>query len=227
MRARLRNDPDQSRKQDHKGGIVADPSVDLDMLQTYSDDQQHTEGPCEYGRHMPADNMIPQMFIHKMVGRKQKNQQHNDTQSRKKHIHPVLRQQIERHAVVLFAGFAMNMFMVFMSLVSMSSVRRMVVPELPARKSCNEYGKSHEHHYPLPSEMALLSLMFMDHISVAAGGFHPAVAMFMKPACTAVPPVVEDINDNSRNDGDDEKDGKKNKGLLRDHRKHHERLVAR
>ena len=67
VRARFWNDSDQCGKQDHKGSVVADPLVDLYILQRDAQNEKHAKRPCEYSREVLLYDMVPEMTFHEMV----------------------------------------------------------------------------------------------------------------------------------------------------------------
>ena len=94
MRAGLRDDAYQSRQKDHESGIVADPPVDVDMLKTDSKNEKDAECPCEYGREMLLYNMVPEMFLYKMIGSKEQDKKYDYTQAGKEDVHPVFAEEV-------------------------------------------------------------------------------------------------------------------------------------
>ena len=114
VRTRLRNYAYQRCQEDHQGSIVADPSVDLHILQDKTEHQQDSESPCKYYRKMLLDDMLPEVFLNEMVGSKKEDQQDDHAQSGKQDIHPVLAQQIYMVAMSLFDVAFLGMLMVYM-----------------------------------------------------------------------------------------------------------------
>lgn len=95
MRTRLRNDAYQCGKQYHQGGVVTDPSAYVYVLQGDTEYKKHTECPCEYCRKMLLDYVIPEVSFHEVVGAEQKHEQYDYTEGCKKHVHPVLAQEVD------------------------------------------------------------------------------------------------------------------------------------
>ena len=101
MRARLRDDTYCCGKKNHKYCIVADPSVDVNVLKSHAKEKQYSEGPCKYGRQMLSDDMVPEVFLYEMVGSKDKDQQDDYTEPGKEHIHPLFVKKVDLEGPVL------------------------------------------------------------------------------------------------------------------------------
>ncbi len=100
VRTRLRDDAHSRRKQDHQNCIVAYPVLNINELQPDTEYQQHPESPRENRRQMLPDDVVPEVFLHKMVRGEQQHKQHNHAQPRKQHIHPALAQQVYRKSFI-------------------------------------------------------------------------------------------------------------------------------
>ena len=59
VRTGFRYDSDEGRKQYHKRSVAGNPSVDLNVLQTDSQNKQYSECPDEDSRKMLSDDMVP------------------------------------------------------------------------------------------------------------------------------------------------------------------------
>ena len=94
MRTRLWNYAYGSGQKNHKHGVVAYPPVDVDVLETDAKDQEHAEGPGENYRKVLADNMVPEVFLYKVIGSEYENDKYDYTESREKHIHPILTEKV-------------------------------------------------------------------------------------------------------------------------------------
>ena len=132
VRSGLWNDADQGRKKDHEDGVVAYPPVDVDILKANSENEKHSECPCEYGREMFLYNMAPEMFFDKMVRGKEQDEKHDDTESCEKYIHPVFAEEVYVECSRRF--FMMRMIMVLtcfsMDMPFVTSVSFMVMSEM-------------------------------------------------------------------------------------------------
>lgn len=67
VRTRFRDYADGSGQENHQYGVVTDPMCDVEMLEGDSEDQKHSECPCEDDRKMLLYDMVPQMLFNEMV----------------------------------------------------------------------------------------------------------------------------------------------------------------
>ena len=81
--------------------------------------------------------MVPEMFLHEMVGCKKEHEQHDDAKSCKKDVHPFLAQKIDA----------------MMMLMTMSDVCPVFMAQMSCRKCRDEDGKSCKHQHAFPSVM--------------------------------------------------------------------------
>ena len=61
------NDSDQGCKNYHKDSVVAYPSVNIDILQSYTDYEKDAECPKEYCQKMFLYDVIPEMLLNEMI----------------------------------------------------------------------------------------------------------------------------------------------------------------
>ena len=95
MRTGFRNDADKGCQQYHEYGVVADPLFDVDILQSYTHDQQDSESPSEYRRKVSLDDMVPEVILYEMVGSKQKDEKHDDAEAGEQYVHPVFAEEVD------------------------------------------------------------------------------------------------------------------------------------
>ena len=245
MRTRFRNYAYGSGQKDHKHGVVTYPPVDVNVLKSDSQDKKHTEGPGEYDRKVPADNMVPEMFFHEMVRCEYKDNEHDDAKSCKENVHPVLTEEVYMEgsffrlvlvvSLVMMFRFVMmlavavivhmsGMMIVFVNMcacfVNMCAcfVAAVVVAELAGGQGCDKDGESHEHRDPLPAEMTALMLVSV-RLFVAIVHLVTLLAFRSRG-------LGESVYYDTDNNCNDEQDCKKKQGLIRNHCKHDEGLVS-
>ena len=177
MWTRFRNDTYQSCQKNHQSGVVTYPGLYIHVLQTDADNEQNPESPDEDSRQMFLDDVAPDMFFYKMIGTKQHDKQHDDTQSSKKHIHPVFAEQID-------VGFFMTTVAVVLSrnMLMRVSVRGMVMAQLAACQCSNEQCKADKHDDTLPPEMSFDRLIAMDRVALVARCLYATIPMVMQAA---------------------------------------------
>ena len=90
VRPGLRNQAYHYGQQDHQGGVVTDPSRDVNEIEQETDDQKHPESPKEYARKVLADNVFPKMFLDKMIGGEKQGGQHDNAQRTENPESPLL-----------------------------------------------------------------------------------------------------------------------------------------
>lgn len=122
----LRNDSYQRCQNDHQSGIVAYPSVYLNILQRKTKHQQYTECPCKDDRKMPLYYVLPHMLFNEMVRSKQQHDQHYDAESCKQYVHPVFAQKVDSMLVMLVNMTSMDVGVMNM-VMFMTAMRRMVI----------------------------------------------------------------------------------------------------
>ena len=106
----------------------------------------------------------------------------------------------------------------------------MVVAQFSGSQGSYEQGKTYEHGYTMPAEMtpsvSNAFFSFMHFEAFLALCFGSAAAMVMLIACLLVLLVPDKVYTDTCYDSYEEQDDKKDKGLLRNHSKHNEGLIA-
>ncbi len=92
VRARLRDDSDEGREEDHQGGVVAYPVFNINELQADAEDEEDSESPCENRRQVLLDNMVPQMLVDEMVRCEEQHEEDDYAETGEEDIHPVFAQ---------------------------------------------------------------------------------------------------------------------------------------
>ena len=119
-------------------------------MHDYTKHQQDTECPCEYAREVFLDDMVPEMLLHEMILGEYQYDQHDHAESCKKHVHPVLAQQVDRflHALRLvemtstFAMVMMGMSVMVMSVTRHSfSVCMSVIVPMFLTRHCEGFAR--------------------------------------------------------------------------------------
>lgn len=90
VRTRLRNDSYHGCKKDHEHRVVADPVLDVNILEGNAEHQQDAECPCKYSRQMLLYDMIPKVSFNKMIRAEYEHEKNYHAQRGKQDIHPVL-----------------------------------------------------------------------------------------------------------------------------------------
>ena len=114
MRTGFRYYAYQCRKKDHQCCVVADPLVNFNILESYPEDKQHSECPCEDDRKVSLYYMVPQMLLYKVVRSKDQYYQDDDAQAGKQDIHPLLVKKIDGCGVFVMMGMRVVVMTVVM-----------------------------------------------------------------------------------------------------------------
>ena len=190
MRTGFRNDADKGCQQYHEYGVVADPLFDVDILQSYTHDQQDSESPSEYRRKVSFDDMVPEVILYEMVGSEQKDEKHDDAEAGEQYVHPVFAEEVDGEGS--FTSFRMTRGVFRMTVVTcfgmyMAFMGSMVVTKVACSQGSDEYGKADEHDDSFPSEMSFAMavsfgmsfVMIMYDIAVMAVCLRSASIMVM------------------------------------------------
>ena len=95
MRSRLGDDAHQDGQQYHPRDIVADEGLDVKVMQPDLDDEQGTEGPEEDAEEMLPDDVLPEMLLDDMLGRRGDEPHHKQTDEGEDEVYPILVEDIE------------------------------------------------------------------------------------------------------------------------------------
>lgn len=68
MWSRLGNDAHQNGQQNHPWDVFANQLLQVEIVKPDLDDKQRTEGPKEDAKEMLADDVLPQVFLDKVLG---------------------------------------------------------------------------------------------------------------------------------------------------------------
>ena len=121
--AGLRDDADGCCQEDHQDGVVADPMVDIDILQSHAKDEKNSESPCEYHWKMLLYDVVPEMLVDEMVGSEQQYEQHDHAKTCEQHVHPIFAQQVDMEGRLSIVHLSVvSLMSVHMSLMLMSIV---------------------------------------------------------------------------------------------------------
>ena len=107
VRSRFGNDADERGQQDHQRDVGADPLADVEDFRDEAQRDEHAERPGEDLGDVPDDDVVPQVFLHEMVGAEDRDAQHDQADGGEEHIHPVFAQQVESAVFRFFHPFVL------------------------------------------------------------------------------------------------------------------------
>ena len=167
MRAGLWDDAHECRQKDHQSCIRACPVLDIYVLQSYAEHEKHSECPCEDGREMFSNYVLPEVLIYEMIRGEDQYEEDDDAKACKEDVHPVFAQKVEavvRVAVTVVAAVSSMLVAACFALCAyslncllgmvMSGVSGVVVTETAGSQGSDEDCKTDEHAYASPTEMA-------------------------------------------------------------------------
>ncbi len=166
VRTGLGNDAYEGGEEDHQGGVITDPMLNINELQAYPEDEEDAESPCENRREVLPDDVAPEVVLNEMVGREEKYEEDNDAEAGEEDVHPVFAQQVDLESFrfgsifntveegITFAGMFMNTcfrmlmptgFRAAMLMPVMPVMRAVVVAEVAGGEGGDEGGEADEH----------------------------------------------------------------------------------
>ena len=95
VRSRLRDDAHQHGQQDHPWDVVADEGLDVKVMQPDLDDEQGTEGPEEDAEEVLPDDVLPEVFLDDMFGRRGDEPHHKQAHHGEDEVHPIFVEDVE------------------------------------------------------------------------------------------------------------------------------------